>query len=192
MTTRNTLGALLAALTLTFLAACGGTGSTGHEGTSSTTAPTQHNDADVAFAQQMIPHHRQAVEMADLVQGRTTTPQVVDLATRIKGAQDPEINTMTTWLQSWGAPTDEHGMDHGSRPMSGMMTDDQMTTLRAATGAAFDKQWLTLMTAHHEGAIDMAKTELKDGQNPDAKALARTITTTQQSEIDEMRALSQR
>ncbi|WP_040790678.1 DUF305 domain-containing protein [Nocardia paucivorans] len=188
------------------LTGCGDDGSTGHDrhpvtATSATpdtsAARTEkHNDADIAFAQEMIPHHRQAIEMAALVPSRSTDPRILDLANRIRAAQEPEITTMTTWLRSWGVaapPTDEHdGMDHGDTPMMpGMMTDEQMDRLEAATGAEFDRLWLTGMIAHHRGAVDMARTELTEGSNPEAEDLARQIIETQQDEITRMQSLLQ-
>lgn len=144
------------------------------------------NDADVEFAQGMIPHHEQAVEMADLADGRAESPEVTDLAERIKAAQDPEIEQMTGWLEEWGQEVPE-GMDHGG--MDGMMSDDDMTSLEEASGAEFDEMFLTMMIEHHEGAIAMAETELEDGQNADAKELAQTIIDAQQAEIEEMQGI---
>jgi uncharacterized protein (DUF305 family) len=147
---------------------------------------------DVMFAQMMIMHHQQAVEMATLAETRASTPQVKTLAAQIKAAQTPEITTMTTWLTAWGEtpmPSGSHdmggmpGMDHS---MPGMMSDADMAKLKAASGKSFDKQFLQMMTAHHKGAIEMARTELTNGANPDANALAARITQTQQAEIDTM------
>lgn len=156
-----------------------------------------HNDADVTFVQGMLPHHRQAVEMADLVAGRSGNAEVVDLAARIGGGQQPEIDTMTGWLQEWGAAAPaggtehgamEHGgMDHGG--MGGMMTPEQMQGLDVASGPAFDRMFLEMMTAHHSGAVEMARVEIRDGADPDALALAQRIIDTQQAEITEMRTL---
>ncbi len=158
---------------------------------------TANNDADVEFAQGMIPHHRQAVEMAELAAGRTENPEIVDLAARIGAAQAPEIDTMTGWLQEWGAevPADDgmagmEGMDGGGMAgMDGMMTPEQMGRLEQSSGADFDRLFLEQMTEHHVGAVDMARTELDAGADPDALALAQTIVDTQQAEIDEMAEL---
>jgi uncharacterized protein (DUF305 family) len=67
-------------------------------------APTggDHNAADVSFSKEMIQHHRQAVEMAGLAADHASSAQVKSLATKIKGAQAPEIKTMSGWLTSWG------------------------------------------------------------------------------------------
>jgi uncharacterized protein (DUF305 family) len=155
------------------------------------TTASEHNAADVSFLQQMIPHHQQAIDMAGLVEGRTTTAAVVDLAGKIEKAQDPEIEQMTAWLKEWGEDTsaghEMPGMDH---EMPGMMSDEQMAQLEQASGAAFDQLWLTLMIAHHQGAIDMAKTELSDGADGDVKALAKRIVTAQEAEIRQMRDLT--
>ncbi|MEV6875341.1 DUF305 domain-containing protein [Amycolatopsis sp. NPDC051128] len=164
-------------------------------------APSQpaagHNADDIAFAQQMIPHHSQALDMAKLVPSRGANPKVVDLAGRIEKAQDPEIQQMRGWLSTWGATSTSSmpGMTHESMPgmgtssMPGMMSDADMRKLEQAKGAEFDKMWLEMMVKHHEGAVEMAKTELTKGSNADAKALAQKIIDAQQAEITEMRGL---
>ncbi|NKQ58885.1 DUF305 domain-containing protein [Amycolatopsis sp. K13G38] len=152
-----------------------------------------HNAADVTFAQQMIPHHRQAVEMAGLAASRSTNSQVKDLADRIEKAQDPEIQQMTAWLGQWGAAAPASTMASmpgmGNDSMPGMMSDADMQKLQQAGGAAFDKMFLQMMVEHHEGAVSMGKTELAQGSNPDAKALAQRIIDSQTAEITEMRQL---
>ncbi|MEG9224880.1 DUF305 domain-containing protein [Aeromicrobium sp. Sec7.5] len=163
---------------------------------SSASLPDNVTEFDVTFAQEMIPHHEQATEMAALAQDRTTNPEILDIASRIEAAQDPEIETMTTWLQEWGVPedsTNEHSeMNHGQgseSSMPGMMSEDDMTALEDATGVEFDQMFLTMMIEHHEGAIVMAKTEIDSGTNPDAIALAEQIEAAQTAEIAEMEAL---
>lgn len=151
-----------------------------------------HNQADVEFSQAMIPHHQQAVEMADIALDPTVgaRAEIVDLATRITAAQDPEIQMMTGFLGAWTVPMPmdtSSGADMGT--MNGMMSDADMSALRGAKGAEFDTMWLTLMTEHHTGAIAMAQTEQANGQDPDALALAQAIVTAQQAEIAEMSAL---
>jgi uncharacterized protein (DUF305 family) len=142
---------------------------------------TAGNAADTTFAQQMIPHHQQAVEMAKMVPSRTKNPAVVSLAQQIQQAQAPEIALMTGWLTQWGAAPMA-----GMTGMPGMMSDADMAGLEKETGAAFDKQWLQMMIGHHQGAIDMANTELKQGTSADAKQLAQKIITGQQAEITTM------
>ncbi|OBA34374.1 hypothetical protein A5766_11165 [Gordonia sp. 852002-51296_SCH5728562-b] len=156
----------------------------------------------------MIPHHQQAIAMADLVPSRTENTAVRELATQIKNAQQPEIDQMTQRLASWGVSTApdsqgtenqgsmDHGtMDHGSMDMGnggggmGMMSAQEMTAMENARGQEFDTLWLKGMIAHHQGAIDMAKTELANGIDPASRALAEQITTSQQAEIDRMRSM---
>lgn len=187
--------ALLGALTLS---ACGSTSNstTGSKPTSgSTSGNTAHNSADVAFSTDMIPHHAQAVEMADMALAQATNADIKTLATAIKGAQAPEIATMSGWLKGWGKPipTTGHGMSGmhgGSSTGMGMMSDDEMTALGKATGAEFDRMWVDMMTRHHRGAIEMAGTELKDGQDAASKALATMIIAAQTKEVATMTALA--
>jgi uncharacterized protein (DUF305 family) len=166
--------------------------STGPSSTSSygPAASGPHNAADVSFASDMIPHHAQAVEMASMALDQATNAKIKELATAIKGAQDPEINTMSGWLTGWGE-TVPVGNGHAMAGMSmtGMMTDAQMQELSQAKGAAFDRLWVQMMTRHHQGAVEMATTELKMGQNSEAKALATKIITAQTGEIAQMAAL---
>jgi uncharacterized protein (DUF305 family) len=178
------------------LGACSGNDSMSGMHSTSAPAPSSaqqagHNADDVAFAQQMIPHHSQALDMAKLVPSRSTNPKVIDLASRIEKAQDPEIQQMRGWLTGWGATpgtTQESmpGMDHD---MPGMMSDADMQKLDQAKGPEFDKMWLDMMIKHHQGAVEMAKTELGKGSNADAKALAQKIIDAQQAEITEMQGL---
>ena len=210
MNTTTTFARLLVGTAITTFALAGctsGTGSTApgpaSDSTPSVVTQDEFNDADVAFALGMIPHHRQAIEMAELVAGRTETPEVLDLAARIGGAQEPEINTMTTWLEEWDAevPAEDDamggmaGMDHGGtggmEGMGGMMTPEQMTALEQVSGAEFDRMFLEMMAEHHRGAIEMAQTELDDGSAPEALTLAQTIIDAQQAELTEMETLLQ-
>jgi uncharacterized protein (DUF305 family) len=198
-TARRTALATLVAGTLT-LAACGGTDA-GHGAMSADTsasassdaspdAEDAFNDADVTFAAGMIPHHESAIEMAGLAAGRSADPRVLDLAGRIEDAQGPEIETLTGWLQQWDADA-TGGMDHGSmgHGEDEAMTGQDMAALAAASGAEFDRLFLTKMVAHHRGAVQMAEAELADGRNPDAIALAETIRDSQAAEIAEMEQL---
>lgn len=152
-----------------------------------------HNDADVEFAKGMIPHHRQAVEMADLATTRASDPKVKDLAARIKKAQEPEIATMTGWLEDWGEKVPAEGADDGEMDMemgtSGMMSQEEMGELEKASGQGFDRLFLTMMIRHHESAIAMAETEVEKGRFPPAQGLAAKITSSQRAEIDEMKSL---
>lgn len=196
---RTTLVAVAGAASLV-LAACGSSDDTsaGHNGhassaSASASAPAsqgQHNAADVAFAQGMIPHHRQAVEMADLAPTRAESAEVKKLADEIKKAQDPEIKTLSGWLTSWGEQVPAEGaMDHSAHGMAGMMTAEEMDKLKASSGKAFDTAFMEMMIKHHEGAVAMAKTEKADGSFADAKTMADAIITSQTAEITMMNNL---
>ncbi|MFF3850573.1 DUF305 domain-containing protein [Streptomyces sp. NPDC002328] len=179
------------------LAACGSGDDTsaGHNGHSpsasaSSSAPVsqgKHNAADVAFAKGMIPHHRQAVEMADLAPGRAESAEVKKLADEIKKAQDPEIETLSGWLTTWGEQVPAEGaMDHSAHGTAGMMTAEEMDKLKASSGKAFDTAFMEMMIKHHEGAVAMAKTEKADGSFPEAQTMADAIITSQTAEITRM------
>ena len=195
----------LASLSI-LLAACSDHSSVNHSDmnmNSSTTvaipANADYNATDVGFAQGMIPHHAQAIEMADIALQKSTYEPVLKLARAIKGAQDPEIQQMSKWLSNRGqkVPDTSMSMDHGDHSMdgmgsmmtSGMMTEADMKKLNESTGSAFDRLWLQLMIQHHEGAITMAKEELANGKNPEMQTLAQAIISGQQKEIDEMNGL---
>lgn len=255
--TRKTLAVGAAAVAvLVTVGACSNAGKTS-AGPSSSAAPSTsasaaeaHNQADAMFAQQMIPHHQQAIEMSDMLLGKQgIDPRVLDLAKQIKAAQTPEIEQMQSWLTQWGMPTmpmmpgmgmpghsgmptasaapsdtavPTHSMMPGmpemsdmpgmpgasttpsetgapSRPgmpgmsgmpgmpgMDGMMSDDDMSELQNAQGVTAAKLYLTQMVKHHQGAISMAQNEIGKGQYPAAIALAHSIVTSQQQEIDTM------
>ncbi len=153
-----------------------------------TAAAEAHNDADVTFAQQMIPHHTQAIEMSDtLLAKQGIDPRVTELANQIKAAQGPEIQQMQGWLTQWGTAPMPPMSGHGD--MAGMMSEQDMTALKDAQGVDAAKLFLTQMISHHEGAITMAQTEIKDGQYPPAVELARAIVTAQQREIVTMNGI---
>ncbi len=165
--------------------------------TSSSSAPSvAGRSGDVAFAQDMIPHHRQAVEMAAMALAPTAraSAQVRALATRIRSEQSPEIATMTHWLTSWHAAVPSQGAMAGmgaSGPdgMPGMMTGAQMKQLGRAGGPAFDRQWLTMMTAHHQGALTMARAVLRTTHDPSVRTFADGVVRAQQAEINRMRSI---
>jgi uncharacterized protein (DUF305 family) len=164
--------------------------STGSGPTGSATTSGEFNDADVEFAQSMIAHHEQAIEMAEIAQdpARQADPDVVALAGRVEAAQDPEIDLMSGWLESWGEPIQmESSGGHDMSDMTGMMSAEDMDALGTITGTEFDDMWLRMMVEHHEGAIDMATKIQDDGANPDVTTLATQIVSAQQAEVEEMR-----
>lgn len=202
-----------------------------------------HNNADAMFAQHMIPHHQQAIEMSDIILGKQgIDPRVTDLAKQIKDAQTPEIEQLKGWLSAWGMPTtmprmdmpgssnmpgmpshsmpsasgtpgDGGGAHHGDMPGSssmpgnsmmpsgsmspgansmpgmGMMSQADMDRLKNAQGVEASKLFLTQMIAHHQGAIDMAQNEVENGQYQAAVEMAKSITSSQQKEIDTMKSI---
>ena len=203
--------ALLTVGLVATLAACGAstpgtnsssaatTQSSGSSAAPSSASPSP-NAQDISFVQEMIPHHQQAVVMADLALAQAASPAVKALATQIKAAQAPELLTMTGWLAAWGQPTsapsssdmagmDHTGMDMGDSTSMGMMSDKELADLGAASGTAFDRMWLTMMIAHHQGAVSMADQEIAQGSNPDVIALAQSIMTGQTAEIATMKEL---
>lgn len=155
----------------------------------SNTLPDDVNAADVMFVQMMIPHHEQAIEMADLVLDTTgIDTAVIDLATDIKAAQGPEIAQMEQWLDDWGMPSMPGG--HGGHGgMDGMLSEAELQRLADAEGDEATRLFLEGMIEHHEGAIDMAEEVIDDGENAAVRELADTIIVTQQAEIDLMRDL---
>jgi uncharacterized protein (DUF305 family) len=177
-----------------------GNSSAGMMGSPATAASA--STADVSFAQLMIPHHQQAVQMADLAITNASSPEVLKLAEKIKAAQDPEIATMESWLTTWGvgdqmqgmdpsAPAngDMGGMDMGGMSASGMMTQDDLDKLSKASGTDFDRMWLQMMIAHHQGAVTMAQQVLDTTTNPDVQKLAQAVVDGQTQEIDTMQQL---
>jgi uncharacterized protein (DUF305 family) len=191
----NRHGAISIVFALTIiLAACGSDSTSSPAGSAAPAGSSETgalNDADVEFAQGMIGHHEQAIEMAEIALDPTigASPEVIDLATRIKGAQDPEVQLMTGWLTAAGKPVTMDTEDHDMSTMDGMMTAEEMDSIAGMTGADFDQSWLTMMIEHHEGAISQSQTVKADGSDPATLALADTIITAQQAEITEMKAL---
>jgi uncharacterized protein (DUF305 family) len=201
---------VVAAVAVAVLSACGSS-DTATEATSTAPASSTssaaagaeaHNDADVMFAQMMIPHHQQAVEMSDMVLAKQgVDPRVVSLANAIEAAQGPEIEQMRSWLTEWDAPEEPGGMPGhdmpghdmpGDMPQMGghgMMSQQDMAALQNAQGVEAAKSFLSQMIAHHKGAITMAQNEIDDGQFPRAVQMAEDIKTSQQKEIADMEPL---
>ena len=158
----------------------------------------EHNDADVMFAQMMVPHHEQAVEMSETLLAKEDVPaEVADFAQQVIDAQGPEIERMNAMLEAWGQePMMEsggmEGMDHCSGAgMSGMMSEEDMQALEDAQGTEASRLYLEQITAHHEGAVEMARDQVEQGQNPQAVALAQDVIEAQEAEITEMEGLLQ-
>jgi uncharacterized protein (DUF305 family) len=161
-------------------------------GHNSASPASDFNEADVMFAQKMIPHHQQAIDMGDMILAKEGVhPEVTALAEQIKAAQQPEIDTMNRWLSDWGRDMDpgagDGGGHHGGE--GGIMTEEQMRQLDKANTRDGQRLYLEGMILHHQGAIQMAEMEIEDGKNEAAIDLAKQITETQQKEIETMQAL---
>lgn len=181
------LAGLVLVLTAALTTSCG-------EDDATSSSSAGHNDADVAFATGMIPHHAQALSMVDLTLERPLDPAVSRLTEEIREAQAPEIETMTDWLQAWDEEVPETMRDHANaghdmQEMPGMMADEDMAALAEAPDADFQRRWLEMMIDHHEGAIEMAETEQADGRYAPALELAGQIIESQTAEIEQMEQL---
>ena len=198
------LGATVVALTLGLgTAACG----SDDDAPGSVTEPsaTEHNDADVAFASEMLQHHAQALSMVDLTVDRPLNPEVADLAEQIRAAQGPEIETLTDWLTEWDEEVPETMRDHANAghdmgdmgqsmegmdtSMPGMMSAEDMTALENAPDGEFQTVWLRMMIEHHTGAVEMAEAHTKDGQYKPVIDLAKDIVAGQSAELETMEVL---
>ncbi len=158
-------------------------------------AVTSYSPDDVRFMQDMIPHHHQALEMAVLAPARTNRPDLLEAAKRIESSQADEIRFMQQWLRERGQPVPDpaaHGAMHTDHKMAGMATPAQMAELAAAKGVDFDRQFLTLMIKHHEGAVKMVKELLEQEGSAFDPALfefTTDVTNDQKAEIERMNAL---
>lgn len=189
--------ALVLLVLVPLLAGCSGSEPDSEPEAARHTAPdgSVYNDADVAFATEMVQHHAEGLAMVDLTRGRELSPETSALAEQILASQAPEIEQMTRWLTEWGeevpetirdhanAGHGEHGGGESGHAMPGM------EELEAAQGEEFERLWLESMIEHHEGAVEMAVEEQEDGVFGPAVELAESIETTQQAEIEEMEGL---
>ena len=186
MKLQKVLFAVIAATTAVAIAGCG----------SANESNALFNDADAIFAQMMIPHHEQAIFLAEMAENSTSGagPEVISLAAQISSAQGSEIELMKSFLTQWDVPVvghesmDHSSMDHGSK-MKGMLSVEELAKLSTLSGKVFDKEWMLAMIAHHESAIEMARTVEQSGKNLEVQALAKTIISGQQVEIDQMNSM---
>ena len=158
-------------------------------------ADSSYSPADTLFMQDMIPHHNQAVQMADLVAERTNRPELVDVAGRINASQADEIAFMQQWLRDRGEKVPDpgaHSAMHTTHKMAGMATPEQMAELATLKSTDFDRLFLRLMIPHHEGAVTMVEELLKQpgsAYDPILFEFVSDITNDQTSEIERMNAL---
>ncbi|MEV1238655.1 DUF305 domain-containing protein [Nonomuraea sp. NPDC050022] len=184
--------------TLALLTACGGNDMTGQDGraggalgaaTSAASPSVVFNDADVMFTQMMIPHHEQAVEMAGLAPSRASDIEVTELAEKIKASQEPEIQTMKGWLTAWNKP---EMSSHVGHEMPGLISEEAMEQLRKAKGKKFDKLFARHMIVHHNGAIEMVRTQEAEGADPKVKKVATHMASHQRDEVAQLQTIVDR
>ena len=142
---------------------------------------SKYSTEDIAFAEMMIPHHEQAIEMSEIALLNTTNPDVLLLAQQIKDAQSPEIELMKSW-------DGVKSSTHAGHQMDGMLSDAEIAALRTAQGAEFDRLFLQGMIKHHEGAITMAQAVV-NSVNKEVADLAASIINAQELEISKMKEL---
>ena len=189
---RRTALTTVAAVATLVLAACGadsgtsagasGGGMSDMPGMSQSSAPSAKswNDADVAFAQMMIPDHQMVASMAELAEKKASNAELKKLATQMKAGQTEAVTKLTGWLQAWGKPTTG---DMAGMKMPGAMTDADMTNLKSLSGMNFDMKFAQLMIAHHNGSLQMARDEQTNGASAEAKAMADAMVKTLAQEV---------
>jgi uncharacterized protein (DUF305 family) len=160
-----------------------GSGHMGHGSSSSSNA--NYTGADIMFLQMMIPHHQQAIDISNLAMKASQDAELKELAKIIARDQAAEIKQMKAWLTDAGASED---MGHSMDGMGGMLNDDELAALSAATGKEFDVLWLKGMTEHHDGAIHMTQM-IEDAQNADIKAFGTKVIKDQSEQIDQMKKM---
>lgn len=180
---RRTGIGLLAAAALSGGAACG----PHHEHSAPPPDSAGHNAQDAMFAQMMVPHHQQAITMSEHELAAGADPTVKDLAAQIKQAQGPEIQQMQGWLADWHTPGGTAGHHHGHG--GGVMAPQQMDQFHQTRGPQADRAFLEMMTEHHRGAVDMARSEQQSGEDPRAKQLAASIAGGQEAQIAQMQRM---
>jgi uncharacterized protein (DUF305 family) len=160
--------------------------SSGHMGHgSSSSSNANYTGADVMFLQMMIPHHQQAIDISNLAMKVSSDSELLELAKIIARDQAAEIKQMKAWLKDAGASED---MGHSMDGMGGMLNDDELAALSAATGKEFDTLWLKGMTEHHDGAIHMTQM-IEDAQNADIKAFGTKVIKDQSEQIAQMKKM---
>ena len=181
-----------AVMAIVTLSACSSSAHQAATGSPSTSSPQAHNSTDVTFAQNMTPCHKQAIQMSEIILTKQgLDPRVVQVANQIKAAEGPDVEGMQSWLSQWQqpmTPSSAAGMP-AMQGMTGMASPEQMTALQNAAGADASKQFLTLMIQNHQHAIMLAQSEINSGQYPPAVAMAHSIATTEQQEVNTMQGI---
>lgn len=163
------------------LAACGGDGSGGQEAAG---GGETYNEADISFLHSMTAHHEQAIEMAEMVEGATDRPELIELADNVIESQTAEIDQIRGMLEEAGEDPDMNmDMDMGG---STGMSAEEMEELSTLEGEEFDDMFSEMMIRHHSEAISMANDVLEEGENEGVAALAQGIIDEQRAEIDQL------
>jgi uncharacterized protein (DUF305 family) len=161
------------------------------------------NAADGDFASDLVQHHALALVLVDMSRTAEVSPELTATAAGILDAQSVEIQTATAWLSAWDLPVPETLRDHANAhaaergeeveipgaDLPGMPGHDDLAELEQLEGRAFERRWLQLMIAHHEGAIEMAEEEVDDGEFPAAVELAESVAAAQRDQVEQMRSL---
>jgi uncharacterized protein (DUF305 family) len=181
---RKIIALSIASTAIFGLSACSAAANVDHSGHPSQSATADFSSADLMFAQMMIPHHQQAVDISFMALANTQNADVRALAESIITHQSTEVVTMKSWLDAAGVSLD----DSHSMHMQGMLTEAQLAELEAAKDAEFDALWLEGMIMHHEGAIVMAK-DVTDSANAEVADFAEHVIEDQTAEIAKMKDL---
>ncbi|SDR27739.1 DUF305 domain-containing protein [Thermostaphylospora chromogena] len=147
----------------------------------------EHNDADVRFSVEMIPHHRQTIELAELVEGRTADPYITGLAAEISAKESKEIEQMAAWLTEWNVPSPPADA-HEGHDMPGMLTAGEIAMVERASGEEFERLWLRTLSKHLKSGVQMAERVLSSGRHAPTALLAGQMITAQRAEIAEIDA----
>ena len=166
---------------------------------------------EAGFARDMQTHHQQAVQLSMIIREHSTNSALRSMAYDIALTQQHQSGQMYAWLETWGLPQTGESMTwmdglltedsvhagHGNiapgKPHTmasmGMASAEEITKLTAARGTEADRQFLTLMIAHHIGGVEMAQAYLQYGKNPLVTPFANKIIMTQQAEISALKQL---
>jgi uncharacterized protein (DUF305 family) len=189
---RALLPGAAAVLALTLAAGCGSDNGDGGDATSPVPAAgAEFNEADVAFAQGMLVHHEQALEMAEMAGTAAADPELAELASQLSATLGPQITSMTDLLTVWGEPT-EMDMDMPGMSMPGMASEEEMAALSETSGAEFDRMFTQMMVSHHGGALQMCQEVETGGVNPDVRELAATVKEEQSAQLDTLETMLDR
>ncbi|MFG1941514.1 DUF305 domain-containing protein [Nonomuraea sp. NPDC048826] len=179
---------LIAALALCVPASAACAPATGEPVTAAAAGNASLGEADIRFSQEMIPHHRQTIQLAELAEDRAHNLYVHDLGVRLIAVERADIEKMTAWLRAWKrqVPPDDAKAAHA---MPGMLSAEQIEVLKGLSGAEFDKSWLTVLSRHLAAGIEMAESVLEKGTHEPTLRLARETITSQRATIAEIAQL---